>query len=285
MLNTPLKTKEENLVELAKEIRRTIFKSIYKGGGGHIPASLSIVEILLVLYQRILKIDPQNPRDPGRDRFILSKGHAGVALYAVLAKKGFFPTDLLDKFGKRESILGGHPDMLKVPGVEASTGALGHGFSFGLGMALAGKMERSDYRVFVLLGDGECQEGSIWEAALFAPQHKLDNLVAVIDYNQIQAMDRLDKIVSLHPLVDKWKAFGWEVREVNGHDCRQLEEVFQGVPFLKDKPSLVIAHTIKGKGVSFMENSPIWHYRQPNRQELEIACKDLGLVIFKEGLS
>lgn len=267
----------QDLKEKVKKLRGVILKTICRGGGGHIPASLSIVEILTVLYCNILKIDPSNPRDPSRDRFVLSKGHAGVALYAILADRGFFSQQHLDTFGKRGTILGGHPDMHKVPGVEASTGALGHGFSFGIGMALAAKLDKKDYRVFILLGDGECQEGSIWEGAMFAPQHKLDNVIAIIDYNKCQAMDRLDKIVSLDPLVDKWKAFGWEVKEVDGHDISKLQKVFESVPFISGKPSLIIAHTIKGKGVSFMENVPIWHYRLPDDQETRTICKELGL--------
>lgn len=272
--------KRSRLVELqekAKGIRRSILKMICKGGGGHIPASLSIAEILVVLYDTTLNIDPKNPKDPDRDRFILSKGHAGPALYAMLADKGFFDKRHLDTFGRRGTILGGHPDMHKVPGVEASTGALGHGLPFGVGAALAGKMDKKDYRVFVLLGDGECQEGSVWEAALFAPQHGLDNLTVIIDYNKLQAMDRLDRIVALEPLADKWKAFGWEVREADGHDIGQLEDVFTKIPFLKSKPNLIIAHTVKGKGISFMENVPIWHFRLPDRDEKKIACSELGI--------
>lgn len=269
------------LQQKVKEIRGVILKTICRGGGGHIAASLSIVEILTVLYHGILNIDPKNSKDPQRDRFILSKGHAGVALYAILADRGFFDKRHLDTFGKRGTILGGHPDMHKVPGVEASTGALGHGFPFGVGMALSAKLDKKDYRVFILLGDGECQEGSIWEAALFAPQHKLDNIVTIIDHNKYQALDRLDKIVSLDPLVDKWEAFGWEVREVDGHDFIELEKVFKSVPFVSDKPNLIIANTIKGKGVSFMENAPIWHYRLPNEDETKILCKELGLDLDK----
>lgn len=265
------------LEEKAKLARKVIFKTICRGGGGHIASSLSIVEILVVLYNRILKIDPNDPRDPLRDRFILSKGHAGVALYAVLADKGFFDIRHLDTFGRRGSILGGHPDMYKVPGVEASTGALGHGFPFGVGIALAGKMDKENYRVFVLLGDGECQEGSVWEAALFAPTHRLDNLTAIIDYNKLQALDKLDKIISLEPLIDKWRAFGWEVRKVDGHDIAELEDVFKSLPFIKGKPNLIIANTTKGKGISFMENVPIWHYRLPNKEEMESVRRELGL--------
>lgn len=273
-----------NLEKMAKDIRRSIFKTICNGGGGHIPASLSIVEILVYLYQHVLHIDPKNAGDLNRDRFILSKGHACVALYAILAEKGFFPKTELEKFGRKGSILGGHPDMHKVPGVEASTGSLGHGLPFGMGMALAGKFDKKGYRVFVLIGDGECQEGSVWEAALFAPQHKLDNLTVIIDYNKIQAMDYLAEILSLDSLADKWKSFGWEVKEIDGHDFCRLQEIFKSVPLVKGKPSLIIAHTIKGKGVSFMENTPIWHYRLPNERELKIAYEELNMDIAEEEL-
>ncbi len=266
-----------DLKHKAQRLRKTIFKVICQGGGGHIPACLSIVEILTVLYHQLLRIDPDNPKEADRDRFILSKGHASVALYAVLADKGFISFEELATYGHPGTVLGGHPDMYKVSGVEASTGALGHGFGFGVGMALAGKMDAKDYRVFTLLGDGECQEGSVWEAAMFAPQHKLDNLIAIIDYNKLQALDKLENIVSLEPLADKWTAFGWEVREVDGHDVTALLNVFQAVPFESGKPSLIIAHTTKGKGISFMENVPIWHYRLPDTEEMKIACAELGL--------
>lgn len=267
----------QELREKAKELRRSIFKAICNGGGGHLPTSFSIVEMLLVLYSKVLRIDPVHPKDPDRDRFVLSKGHGCVALYAVLADRGFFDKKHLDTHGKKGTILGGHPDMYKVPGVEASTGALGHGFPFAVGVALAGKMDNKDYRVYTILGDGECQEGSVWEAAMFAPQHKIDNLVAIVDYNKFQAMDKLDNIIGLEPFVDKWKAFGWEVREVDGHDMNALLEIFESVPFKKGKPSLVIAHTIKGKGISFMEEVPIWHFRVPKPEEMKAACQELGL--------
>lgn len=266
-----------DLKEKARELRKTIFVTICKGGGGHIPAALSIVDILTALYNGILKVDPKRLNDPERDRFILSKGHASVALYAVLADKGFFDKEHLATYGKRGTILGGHPDMYKVTGIEASTGALGHGFPFGVGIALAGKLDKKSYRVFVLLGDGECQEGSIWEAALFAPQHKLDNLVVILDYNKLQAMDRLENIVSLDPIVDKWKAFGWEVREVDGHNIEKMQDIFESLPFVPGKPSLVVAHTIKGKGISLMENRAIWHYRLPDEEETKLICEELGL--------
>ena len=267
----------KELEQFARNLRQDIFRTICQGGGGHTPASLSIVEILTVLYNGILNVDSRRPEDPERDRFVLSKGHACVALYSVLAEKGFFAKEVLSSFGHFGTILGGHPDMHKIPGVEATTGALGHGFPFALGMALAGKMDRKDYRVFALLGDGECQEGSVWEAALFAPQQQLDNLIVIIDYNKLQAMDHLDNIISLSPLAEKWRAFGWEVVQIDGHDIDQLQETFGAIPFGRGKPNLVIAHTVKGKGISFMENVPIWHYRLPNPEEMKIACEELGL--------
>lgn len=269
----------ERLSQLSREIRQDVFRTIYQGGGGHIPASLSIVEIVAVLYDHILRIDPQHPQDPRRDRFILSKGHAAVALYVVLSHKGFFDRKHLSTFGRRGTMLGGHPDRHKIPGVEATTGALGHGFPFGVGMALAGKLDSLDYRVFTLLGDGECQEGSIWEAALFAPQHQLDNLIAIVDYNKLQAMDHLDKIVSMKHMAEKWRSFGWETMEVDGHDIPQLMAVLGTIPAAAGKPTCVIAHTVKGKGIRFMENEPLWHYRMPNADELKWACMDLGLAL------
>ncbi len=263
----------------AQQIRKDIFKTICNGGGGHTPSALSIVEILTVLYFEILNVDPKAPRHPDRDRFVLSKGHAGVALYAVLAEKGFFDKALLGTFGKPGTMLGGHPDMHKVPGVEASTGALGHGFPFSVGLALAGKMDKRPYRVFTIVGDGECQEGSIWEAALFAPKHGLDNLVCIVDHNKFQAMDHLDEIVPMAPFADKWKAFGWAVHEVDGHDIPALRDIFSRRPIAPGKPAVIIAHTVKGKGISFMENVPIWHYRMPGPKELETAAAELGLVL------
>jgi transketolase len=267
----------DDLREMSARVRRTIFRTICLGGGGHLPACFSIVEILTVLYRQILRVNPADPKNPDRDRFILSKGHAAVALYVMLAEMGFIDAALLETYGHSGTILGGHPDLHKLPGVEASTGALGHGFPFSMGIALAAKLDRKAYRTFVVLGDGECQEGSVWEAALFAAHQGLDNLTAIIDYNKLQALDRLDSIVSLEPLADKWRSFGWSVYEVDGHDISALLDTFGRLPFEPGKPSLVVAHTIKGKGVRFMENVPIWHYRLPNPEEMKSACRDLGM--------
>lgn len=267
----------KELENIAKEIRRKIFITICHAGGGHIAPSLSTVEILVALYFRILKIDKNNYKDDSRNRFILSKGHASAALYTVLAKKGFIDENTLDTFCQKGSILGGHPEMHLIPGVEASTGSLGHGLSFGAGIAFAGKLDKKDYRVFTLLSDGECQEGSVWEAAMFASHHQLDNLIAIIDHNKLQSLGRVDDILSLKPFADKWAAFGWEVREVNGHNISEIVDALEGLPFSKNKPSVLIAHTIKGKGISFMENVPIWHYRLPSADEMKIACAELDI--------
>lgn len=269
-----------NLQVIAKEIRREIFKMIYKAGGGHVAPSLSIVDILTALYfGGVMRYDPNDPKMPNRDRFILSKGHASAALFTVLAKAGYFEEGVLNTYCQTGSILGGHPDMNKVPGVEASTGALGHGFPYALGIAMAGKLDKKGYRVYALLGDGECQEGSIWEAALFAAQQKLGNLTAIVDYNKLQAMDRLENIVGMEPLADKWKAFGWDVVEVDGHNVEGLVDVLGKDMDLDAAPRVVIAHTLKGKGISFMEDIPIWHYRMPNEEEMKIVLKELDITL------
>ncbi|MEA1961533.1 MAG: transketolase [Bacillota bacterium] len=263
---------------LSREIRRSIFQMIYQAGGGHIAPAFSIVEILTVLYfGGVLKYDARQPKWEERDRFILSKGHAAAALYPVLARAGYINEELLNTFCQKGSILGGHPDMRKIPGVEASTGSLGHGLSFGIGIALAAKLNAKDYHAYVLLGDGECQEGSIWEAALFATQQKLNNLTVIIDYNKLQAMERLDQIIGIEPLGEKWQAFGWNVVEVDGHDIKALQTLFNKKPAQAGQPRLVIAHTIKGKGVSFMESQPLWHYRMPDDQELQVLISELGI--------
>ena len=267
----------------AKEIRKKIFLMIYKAGGGHITPAFSIVELLTVIYFKILRIDPKHPRDPNRDRFILSKGHASAALYATLAQAGFIEEGFLETFCQPSGKLGGHPDIDSIPGVEATTGALGHGFPFSIGIALSGKLDKKNYRVYTVIGDGECQEGSVWEAAQFAAHHQLDNLTAIIDYNKLQAMGKISEILGLEPLVKKWESFNWAVREVDGHDLKEINRILSSVPFEKNKPSLIVAHTIKGKGVSFMENVPIWHYRLTNEKETEISCQELGIESLTKG--
>ena len=262
----------------SKELRKIIFKAIYHAGGGHLASSLSIADLLVVLYFKFLKVDPEKPGWDSRDRFILSKGHACAALYAILAQKGFFKRELLLSMCRKGSVLGGHPDMLKIPGVDASTGSLGHGFPYGVGIAFSGKLNERDYKVYSILGDGECQEGSIWEAAIFAAQHGLDNMIAIVDYNKLQAMDFIENIGSLDPLSEKWSAFGWKTTEIDGHNMEEIETALNKIPFKKGSPSLIIAHTTKGKGISFAENAPIWHYRMPDERELKVALKDLGMT-------
>lgn len=265
-----------SLRDKANQIRLDLFDMICAAGGGHIPSALSFVDIAVFLYYKFLNISPTTISDPDRDRFILSKGHGVAALYPVLADLGFIEKSCLTTFGKNGTILGGHPDATLVDGVEASTGSLGHGLPYGVGVALAGKIDKKNYRVVVVLGDGECQEGTIWEAALFAPQHMLDNLIVIVDYNKFQAMDRVELITGLEPFADKWRAFGWAVREIDGHSFEEMESVFSELPLEAGRPTLILAHTTKGKGISYMENSALWHFRMPNPSEIETAYSDLA---------
>jgi transketolase len=249
------------LDERSKALRRTIVESLRSARRGHLGAAFSLVEILRVLYDDVLRYDPAQPKWPLRDRCILSKGHGCLALYALLADKGFFPGEELAKFCSAKGILGGHPDAGKVPGVEASTGALGHGLSIGIGFALHARMTASGARVFVILGDGECDEGSVWEAAMCASKHKLANLTAIVDYNKHQSYSTTYEVQDLEPFADKWTSFGFAVREVDGHDVEELRQVFASTPFSADRPSAIICHTIKGKGVQFAENNLKWHHK------------------------
>lgn len=268
---------KETIKEICKEIRKKIFVQAYHAGGGHMGASFSMTDIISVLYfDDVLKYDASNPDWEDRDKFILSKGHASYALYAVLAKAGYFPENELYHVGQPGSKFGGHPKLHEIPGVEASTGALGHGLSFAIGIAYANKVDNKKSHVYVVLGDGECQEGSIWEGALSVPTLELDNLTVIVDHNKLQAMDDLENIVRMKPLADKWKAFGWNVIEIDGHDCAQIRQAL--LTRQEGKPTLVVANTVKGKGVSFMENVPIWHFRMPNEQELPILMEELGLA-------
>lgn len=260
-----------------REIRKQIFLQAYVAGGAHMGAAFSVTDILGTLYfGGVLRYRANQPDWPDRDKLILSKGHAGVALYAALALAGYFDIKELKTFCCPGSKLGGHPKIGEVPGVEASTGALGHGLSFGIGIAYANKVDKKQSHTYVILGDGECQEGSIWEGALSAPTLGLNNLTVIVDHNKLQAMDRLETIVHMQPFADKWKAFGWNVVEIDGHDYEEIRRAL--LVRHPDVPTLVMAHTIKGKGVSFMENVPIWHYRMPNEQELEILMEELGLT-------
>lgn len=262
-------------LELAKRIRIHVLKMTSQGGSAHVGSSFSIADLLAVLYGKILHSDPERPDLPDRDRFILSKGHAGAAVYAALAERGYFSTSQLQMHCQNGSYLSGHISHKGIPGVEISTGSLGHGLSIGCGMAYNGKLENQGHRVFVLLSDGECDEGSNWEAILFAGHHKLENLVAIIDYNKLQSLNSVSDTLNLEPLAEKWRSFGWGAVEVDGHNHTQVFDVLSGIPAQKGKPTCVIAHTIKGKGVSFMEGSVLWHYRTARGPEFELALKEL----------
>ena len=265
----------EEMKETAKRLRRHIITMIGKAGSGHPGGSLSAVEIVTTLYFRLLRYKPSDPQWSDRDRFILSKGHAAPLLYAALAECGYFPIDELSTLRQLDSRLQGHTDRTVTPGVEMSAGALGQGLSFAIGIALAGRLDSQEYRVYVLLGDGECDEGQVWEGAMAAAHFKLDNLVAIVDNNgqQIDGWNR--DVMNLDPFNKKWQAFGWYVIEVDGHNLTQLIDAFNQAKVIKGQPTVIIAHTIKGKGVSFMENNPDFHGKAPNAEEVKIALKEL----------
>ena len=261
--------------ELARRIRVHAVRMVHHADASHIGTCLSIADLLAVLYHSVLRVDPQQPKWPDRDRFVLSKGHAAAAIYSVLAERGFFPTTLLDHYCDDGTCLAGHASH-HMPGVDFSTGSLGHGLSLGCGVALAAKRDGRPFRAFVQLSDGECDEGSTWEAVLFAPHHHLDNLIALVDYNKIQSFGTVKDVLDLEPLADKWRAFGWAVREIDGHDHAQIHAALHAVPFEANRPSVVIAHTVKGKGVSYMENMLAWHYKSPSAEQLAQALAELG---------
>ena len=261
---------------LARRIRRHIVTMIGKAGSGHPGGSLSAVEIVSSLYFRVLKHKPQDPQWADRDRFILSKGHAAPLLYTVLAECGYFPVAELATLRQLDSRLQGHTDRNLTPGVEMSAGALGQGLSFAVGVALAGRLNAQSYRVYVLLGDGECNEGQIWEAAMAAAHFKVDNLTAIVDRNRLQLDGWCCDVMNSEPFAQKWRAFGWQVIEVDGHDFTQLGRAFTRAKKVKGKPTVIIAHTVKGKGVSFMENNPDFHGKAPSAEEVEIALKELA---------
>ena len=271
-------TKVEGLANIANDIRIEIIEQVYNANSGHPGGSLSCADILAVLYFNQMNIDSENPNAKGRDRFVLSKGHCAPALYATLARKGYFDKELLKGFRKVESNLQGHPDMKGTPGVEMSTGSLGQGFSVACGMAMASKLDNAPWRVYTLLGDGEVQEGIVWEAAMSAAHYKLDNMVAFLDYNGLQIDGKTEDVMNIGPIVDKFKAFGWNVIEIDGHD---FDQIFAALDMAKEtvgKPTMIIAKTIKGKGVSFMENQAGWHGAAPSDSDLERALLDLGGV-------
>lgn len=268
-----------SLENIAKEIRKDIMKTAFKGGSGHIASALSAVEIMTSLYfGDILHYDPEDPLWEDRDKVIMSKGHASLVLYSILKRIGYISQEELDTFCAPGSALGGEPKLGDIPGVEATTGSLGHGLSFATGIAMANKLDKRKSRVYVILGDGECQEGSVWEAVMSASHHMLGNMTVIMDCNSLQAMDSTENIVRLSPLADKWKGFGWDVAEVNGHDLEQVCRILKkDKECTVEKPRIIIAHTVKGKGISFMENVPIWHYRMPNQEEMEIVKRELGI--------
>ena len=262
---------------LAWLIRRNGLEMTHISHGSHIGSVLSVAEIIAVLYSSVLNVDPKQPKKPDRDRLILSKGHAGSAVYAALAETGFFPVEQLKTHYANGSILSGHVSHKGVPGVEVSTGSLGHGLGVGTGMALGAKMDGAQWRTYVVLGDGECDEGSVWESALQAAQYKLDRLIAVVDYNHMQSLASVEDTLRLEPFEQKWKDFGWNAESVNGHDTDALLAAFARARENAGsrKPYVILAHTIKGKGISFMENNILWHYRTPQGEEYEAALKEL----------
>ena len=262
------------LRNIAQKLRADAVRMIHRSRASHLGSCLSVADILASLYWRILRVNPEQPEWEQRDRFILSKGHSAAILYATLARRGFFDVSELDEYSRYGSRLTGHATS-GVPGVELSSGSLGHGLPVACGIALAAKRAALPFRAFVLLSDGELDEGSNWEAMLFAPQHRLDNLVAVVDYNKIQSFGRVEDVLALEPLAAKFRAFRWSVREVDGHNMEELVTAFDQLPFEAGKPSLLLAHTVKGKGVSFMEDELSWHYKSPSEEQLALALREL----------
>ena len=269
----------EELKDKARYIRNKIIDLTVTAGSGHVGGALSMTDVLVVLYYRVLRIDPMRPDWPERDRFVLSKGHGGLGLYPVLADRGYFPAEELRTYNKLDSRFGMHPDMLKVPGIEMSTGSLGHGLPVAIGMALAARNHRQGYRVFVLMGDGECQEGTVWEAALTAAHYRLGNIVGIVDRNMYQVDGHTEELAALEPLAEKWRAFGWQVVEVDGHSIPALVKLFDGldVGLHRSQPQIVIANTVKGRGVGFMERGgAAWHLGSLNDDQIEEARRDIA---------
>ena len=263
------------LEKIAKEIRKDVIEEIYNAKSGHPGGALSIADILTVLYFNIMNIDPKNPKMDDRDKFVLSKGHASAAIYAALAERGFFEKEELVKFRKLGSMLQGHPDMKKIPGIDMSSGSLGQGLSAACGMALSNKIKKQDGRVYVIVGDGEIEEGQIWEAAMTAAHYKLDNLCVIVDYNNLQIDGKITEVMNSNPIDKKFESFGFKVFNVDGHDIKSLLDIFEEAKNIKEKPVAIIAKTIKGKGVSFMENEVSWHGKAPSEEEYKIAMAEL----------
>jgi transketolase len=276
MMQSLTEAQVRDLEATARKIRRQIVEMFHIAGGGHFGGSLSVVEILTTLYAVVVRYDPARPDWPDRDRVVLSKGHASGALCPVLAHAGFYREQLLDTFNKLDSPFGMHPDMHKIPGCDMSTGSLGHGLAIGLGMALAGKADGRDYTVYVVLGDGECQEGNVWEAAQIAAHLRMGNLIAIVDRNRISLDGKTEEINALEPFAEKWRVFGWHVIEADGHDFSQLFQAIQQARDVAGRPAVIIAHTVKGRGVSFMEDRYQYHYAAISPQQLEVARAELG---------
>lgn len=269
----------KSLKILATKIRKHAIEGVYSAASGHPGGSLSISDLLALLYFEVMNVDPKNPKDENRDRFVLSKGHCAPALYGALAERGFFPTEDIKTFRQIDSYLQGHPDMKGVPGVDMSTGSLGQGISAANGMALAGKMDKKNYHVYTVLGDGELEEGQVWEAAMFASHYKLDNLTAFVDFNGLQIDGKITDVMSPCPIDEKFKAFGWDVRVVDGHDLDALRQNIKEAAATVGKPSVIIMKTTKGKGVSFMENVASWHGSAPNEEQYKQAIAELDRTL------
>lgn len=275
------KEKRKQLAITAAKIRKHALEAVYSAASGHPGGSLSISDILSVLYFDVMNIDPKDPKNEDRDRFVLSKGHCSPGLYGALAERGFFPKEDIKTFRQIDSYLQGHPDMKGVPGVDMSTGSLGQGISAANGMALTGKLYGKNYRVYAIMGDGELQEGQVWEAAMFAAHYKLDNLTAFVDFNGLQIDGDITKVMSPLPIDEKFKAFGWNVIVIDGHDYEQIEEAIIKAKETKGKPTLIMARTIKGKGVSYMENEAGWHGNAPKKEQYELAVTELDALLLK----
>lgn len=275
------KTLKQSLQIFATKARMGVLEGVYNAKAGHPGGSLSICDVLSYLYNVEMHVDPKNPKGPGRDRLVLSKGHAAPALYATLALKGYFPVEDLKTLRKSDSYLQGHPNMDKVPGIDMSTGSLGQGISVAVGMALGGKLDKADYRVYAILGDGEIEEGQVWEAAMLAGNKGLDNLVAIVDNNNLQIDGTMEEVNSPYPIPDKFRAFNWNTVEIDGHDFDQIEDAFAKAKQCKGKPTAIIMKTIKGKGVSFMENAVGWHGSAPNTEQYEQAMEELKAALAK----